>query len=71
MNAPALIRKEGWPVMGIIVVGFFLIGIMVLVLFDGLLHRAMKEPLEQHPVSSMPDTDEAEGAVGNDVRDRL
>ena len=53
-----------------IVLGVFLIGVVVLVLFDGLLHRAMDEPLGQHPVSSTSDRDETEVTAQNEDRDR-
>jgi hypothetical protein len=49
--------------MGIVVAGFVLIGIVMLVLFDGLLHRAMEEPTEYRAPPSRPEGDQAGGKL--------
>jgi hypothetical protein len=47
--------------MGIIVVGFALIGVVMFVLFGEFLHTVMEEPTERHAAPSVPETDETVG----------
>jgi hypothetical protein len=47
--------------MGIIVVGFALIGAVMFVLFGEALHKAMDEPPEHHKAPSVPGTDGTAG----------
>ena len=47
--------------MGIIVVGFLLIGIIVLVLFGETLNKIAEEPTEYRAAPSMPETNEMTG----------
>lgn len=47
--------------MGIIVVGFALIGVVMLVLFGEALHTIMEEPTERYTAPSVPATDATAG----------
>ena len=47
--------------MGIIVLGFALIGAVMFVLFGEALHKVMEEPTERHPAPSVTGTDATVG----------
>lgn len=57
-------RRKMSPAMGIIVAGFLLIGVVLLVLFDGILHKAMEEPAEHRTAPSIPEENETARVAG-------